>query len=257
MGNALSKITRGRVKRPPIVILYGMEGIGKSTWASMAANPIFLQTEDGLGNIDAAKFPLAKTFDEFMEYLECLCSEEHDYRTVVIDSADWLEPIIYDQVCREWGVKNINNVDKGFGKGYEYAADKWMDIIKMLTYLRDAKGMMVIVIAHSKIKTVSEPGYPSYDKYMLRLQDRASGLLVEWADCVFFAKKKMRISEEGNKAIATPIGRDGGDRVLVTVASPSCTAKCRYAFPEEIPLDYMEFERMLKDATENNEAKNG
>jgi len=94
-----SRIERGRTPMPPRVLIYGTEGIGKSTFASQAPKPIFVQTEDGLGEIECDKFPLAQSFEEVQEALTSLHQEEHDYQTVVIDSLDWFERLSWDAVC--------------------------------------------------------------------------------------------------------------------------------------------------------------
>lgn len=104
MTSILSSITRGRTLDAPRIILYGMEGIGKSTFAANFPAPIFIQTEDGLGMIDCAKFPLAKSFDEVFQELVALETEPNEFKTIVIDSLDWLERLIWDKVAFESSV---------------------------------------------------------------------------------------------------------------------------------------------------------
>lgn len=242
---SLSEIKKGRQNKPPRIIIYGLEGLGKSTWASQAPNPIFIPTEDGLGQIDTSAFPLAKSYAEVIDDLRSLGTEEHDYRTVVIDSADWLEPLIWRKLCDEYKVVSIEKVDGGYGKGYIRALDHWAEITSALDWLRETRGMQSIIIAHSKIKSFNDPENPMYDKYMLRLNDRANDHLMEWADAVLFATKKMTVSKDGDKAIPRPIGAAGGDRIIRTVAGPACSAKNRYNLPEELPLDYAEFAKAI------------
>jgi len=103
----LTKVERGRLSRPPRILLYGVEGIGKSTFGSQAPKPIFIQTEDGLNEINCDKFPLARSYDDVALALGELRAEKHDYETVVIDSLDWLERMIWDKVCQDTGAKNI------------------------------------------------------------------------------------------------------------------------------------------------------
>lgn len=95
----LETIHSGKRQSPPRILVYGTEGIGKSTFASTSPNPIFIPTEDGLDNIDCAKFPLCKTFVEVMSYIDVLQNESHDYRTIIIDTVDWLERLIWDFTC--------------------------------------------------------------------------------------------------------------------------------------------------------------
>jgi len=134
----LQQIRRGRRHAPPRLTIYGTEGIGKSTTASQAPKPIFIPTEDGLDQIDCDSFPLARRFDEVMSALSALYSEEHPYQTVVIDSLDWLERLIWDDVCREYGVKSIEKADGGYARGYTHALTQWREVLDGLDALRNA-----------------------------------------------------------------------------------------------------------------------
>ena len=116
MTGLLQSIQRGRTSTPPRILVYGTEGIGKSTLAAQAPHPIFIQTEDGLGEIDCHKFPLSRTFDEVQTSLTSPATEDHEYETVVIDSADWLERLIYDDICKSYGVTSIERCDGGYGE---------------------------------------------------------------------------------------------------------------------------------------------
>ena len=148
----LESITTGRENRPPRLMVYGQEGVGKSTFGANAPTPIFIQTEDGLGEIDCAKFPLAKSLAEVTSALQALRVEDHAYQTVVIDSLDWLERLIFDEVCREFGVRSIEKADGGFGKGYTHALTHWRKVLSLLDELRLKRNMAVILLAHSKVE---------------------------------------------------------------------------------------------------------
>lgn len=223
-------------------MVYGQEGIGKSTFGASAPAPIFIQTEDGLGEIDCHKFPLAKTFDEVIAELTALRDEEHNYRTVVIDSLDWLERMVFDEVCKEYGVKSIEKADGGYGKGYVHALVYWRKVLTLLDELRDERGMASILLAHAKIERFEAPDYNAYDRYTPRLHRNAVNLISEWADAEMFATQRMRISKDGeNRVIASPIGADGGERILRTIGIPACSAKNRFGLPCEIPLSWDAF----------------
>jgi len=239
----LSQITSGRECKPPRCTIHGGEGDGKSTFGSQAPRPIFIQTEDGLSEIDCAKFPLARAIQEVEAALDALIREEHPYLTVVIDSLDWAERLIFDAVCRDFGVQSIEKADGGYGKGYIHALPYWRRIIEKLDTLRDRKGMAVILIAHSKIERFEDPDSAAYDRYCPRLNKHAAALICEWSDAVLFAHKKFRTEKQTlgfgrERAIAVGIGADGGERVLRTVGGPSCVAKNRYSLPAEIPLSW-------------------
>ena len=125
----LESIQTGRENRPPRLMVYGQEGVGKSTLGASAPDAIFIQTEDGLGEINCHKFPLAKSFDEVLAELTALRDEDHKYKTVVIDSADWLERLIWDRVCSDFGVRSIEKADGGYGKGYVHAVGYWRTVV--------------------------------------------------------------------------------------------------------------------------------
>ena len=110
----LDNIQSGKESNPPRIMIYGSEGVGKSSWSASAPNAIFVQTEDGLGEINCRKFPLAHNLSEVLAELTALRDEPHEFQTVVVDSADWLERLIFDEVCREFGVRNIEKADGGY-----------------------------------------------------------------------------------------------------------------------------------------------
>jgi len=252
----LDSIQSGRENKPPRIMIYGSEGVGKSTFGASAPNAIFVQTEDGLGEINCRKFPLARSLAEVLAELTALRDEPHDFRTVVIDSADWLERLIFDEVCKEFGVRSIEKADGGYGKGYVHALTHWRKIIAMLQELRDKRGMMVILVAHAKVERFEDPENAAYDRYTPRLHKHAASLIAEWVDAVLFANKKFRVSKDGNdRAVATPIGADGGERVIRTVGSPACIAKNRYGLPGEIPLSWTAFINAYQKVQEANHAE--
>ena len=242
----LSKIQRGRTPKPPRLLLYGTEGIGKSTFASNAPNTVFIPTEDGLDEIDSAKFPLATAYDQVVTALAELRTQQHDYETVVIDSLDWLERLIFDKLCAEFGVNSIEKVDGGYAKGYTYALTFWREILSHLDALRTDRGMVVILIAHAKVEKFEDPESPPYDRYTPRLHKHAAALVSEWADAVLFATRRLRTQTEDagfnrKRTIAHAIGRDGGDRVLRCVGGPACVAKNRYEITQDLPLAWAAF----------------
>lgn len=249
----LENIQSGKENKPPRIMIYGSEGVGKSSYAAGAPNAIFIQTEDGLGEIDCRKFPLAHSLSEVIAELTALRDEAHEFQTVVIDSADWLERIIFDEVCREFGVRSIEKADGGYGKGYTHALTHWRKVVNLLQELRDKRGMMVILVAHAKVERFEDPENAAYDRYTPRLHKHAASLIAEWVDAVLFANKKFRVSKDSSdRAIAAPIGADGGERVIRTVGSPACIAKNRYGLPSEIPLSWQAF----IEAYQKVEAKN-
>ena len=240
----ISSITKGREAQPPRIMIYGSEGVGKSTFAALAPNPVFVQTEDGLSEIDCSKFPLAKSFDDVVLQLQAVRDEQHDYGTVVIDSLDWLERLVWDRVCADYGVKSIEKADGGYGKGYVHALTYWRQIVSLLNDIRARKGMAVILIAHAAVERFEDPEHAAYDRYTPRLHKKACSLVCEWVDAVLFASRRLRVDSTTGKA--APVGADGGERILRTNGSPACIAKNRFGLPTELPLSWSAFVEALK-----------
>ena len=165
MGNLLETITTGKAQQPPRIMIYGSEGVGKSTFAASAPKPVFVQTEDGLSEIDCAKFPLCTSFAEVVEQLKAIRDGEHEFQTLCVDSLDWLERLIWDRVCADYGVKSIEKADGGYGKGYTYALTYWREIVKLLNEIRAKKRMAIILVAHAKVERFEDPEHPAYDRY--------------------------------------------------------------------------------------------
>jgi hypothetical protein len=250
----LANVKQGRAAKPPRILLYGTEGIGKSTFGSQAPKPIFIQTEDGLDEIDCDKLPLAATYDDVVEALRELQRQEHSYETVVIDSADWLERLVWDKLCAQYSVNSIEKVDGGYARGYTHALSYWRELVDHLNVLRNQRGMAVLLIAHSKVERFEDPESSPYDRYSPRLHKHAAALLSEWCDAVLFATRKFRTqSEDGGfnrkRTIAHAIGKDGGDRILRCVGGPSCIAKNRYGIVEELPLSWAAFVQALSQSS--------
>ncbi|MBE0568402.1 MAG: ATP-binding protein [Deltaproteobacteria bacterium] len=233
----LEQVMSGKTPAPRRVMLYGTHGIGKSTFASCAPTPVFLQTEDGLGEIDCDKLPVATTFHEVMKGLSELYTEPHPYQTVVVDSLDWLERLIWSEVCLKRNVESIEDI--GYAKGYIFALTQWREFLEGLTALRRDKGMTAILIAHARIERFENPETESYDRYVPRLHKLAAAVVQEWCDEVFFATYKVytKQTEEGfNRKRSQGIG--SGERIIRTQERPAHVAKNRLNLPEELPLDW-------------------
>ena len=248
----MTQVQRGRMAKPPRILVYGTEGIGKSTFGSQAPKPIFVQTEDGLDELDCDKFPLATNYDDVLTALTELKTQQHDYESIVIDSLDWLERLIWDKLCAQNGVNSIEKVDGGYARGYTHALTYWREIIDQLNVLRSGRGMVVVMIAHSKVERFEDPESSPYDRYSPRLNKHAAALVSEWSDAVLFATRKIRTQSEDagfnrKRTIAHAIGKDGGERILRCVGGPTCVAKNRYGITDELPLSWAAFIHALSN----------
>jgi len=241
MESLLKTIITGKQFPPPRILLHGPEGIGKTTFGASAPNPIFIPTEDGQNQVDCSRFPLATSLEQIDDYLNTLLREDHQFQTVVIDSADWLEKLIFDAVCKRFGVSVIEKADGGWGNGYKNALNCWSELLDKLGMLRQQKNMAVIFLAHSDIRPFRDPTASTYDQMVPRMQKLAMTMLTEWVDAIFYATRRIRLEKEGDRTIAHAIGANGGERIMRTVGGPDVMAKNRYNLPDELPLSWSAF----------------
>jgi hypothetical protein len=239
MAISLASLQKNAVK-PPRIIIHGDPGVGKTTFAACAPAPVIIQTEDGLGNLDVTAFPLAKTFEDVLEAIGSLYTEPHQFQTLVVDSLDWLEPLVWDKVCRTHGKASIEEF--GYGKGYVEALTVWRQFYEGITALRDERGMVVIMTAHSQIVHVEDPSLPAYDSHDLKLHKRAAALAEEFADVILYAAVQTNTVTEdagfNNKRVrATTTGA----RVMHAIGQPAFLAKNRYSLPSPLPLAWDAF----------------
>jgi hypothetical protein len=142
----MDHVKSGKINLPILALIYGTDGVGKSTFGSEAPSPIFLATERGTANLPVERFdPEVSSFKEALQRIDQLIEEEHHFKTLVVDSLDWMEPLLWEQVCVDHNWKNIE--DPGYGKGYVYAQKYWAGFIAKLSKLREKKKMNIILIA--------------------------------------------------------------------------------------------------------------
>lgn len=237
----LDSIQKGAVVRPRRTLIYGVGGVGKSTFAAQFEKPIFIPTEDGNADIPCDSFPL---FTEARLAWQAIMElgdphQDHDYKTVVLDSADWLENLFERDIDRE-------GLDTSYGKGNSILAERFGHILRALNICRD-RGMDVIIIAHADIKRFESPEGESYDRYMPKLSKQVSALVQEWADEVLFATyKTFTVTNEEGFGRKRSVGVGNGNRVLRTEERPGWLAKNRLQnLPPELPLLYQEYAKYL------------
>lgn len=236
----LGAVTRGQLHKPLRVLLYGVEGVGKSTFGAAAPSPIFLASEDGTATLDVARFPEPQCWSDVLDAIDTLTTEPHDFRTLVIDTLDWLEPLCWAQVVAEGGPKIKSIEDFGYGKGYVAALDQWRGLLARLERMRTARGMHVIMLAHSWVKPFKNPEDDDYDRYELKLHAKAGGLLKEWCDAVLFARHDETTARD-EKTKRTR-GVSSGARVICTSRTAAYDAKNRHDLPPTMPLSWADFE---------------
>lgn len=237
----LKSIQKNTALAAPRIMLYGVEGIGKTTFASAAPDPIFICTEDGLGGLQVNHFPLATKASEVLDAIGTLITEDHEFKSVVLDSVDWLDNMIWADVESTHEAKDL-----AYGKGAMIVADRWREVLAGLNKLRNDKGMVVILLAHCQIKRFDSPEVEPYDRYQPKLQERSNAILREWVDAVLFANYKTIVRKDdvgfnktNNRGIST------GERLLYTSEKPAYMAKNRYGLPDSLPMSWEAFTQAL------------
>ena len=237
---SLTNVVRGKQPKPLRVLIYGVEGVGKSTFASQAPNPIYLCAEDGTAQLDVARFPAPQSWLEVFEALGVLMKEDHEFQTLVIDTLDWLEPLCWAHVCAMNGKSNIE--DFGYGKGYVAALDQWRMLVDRLDQLVRNRKMHVILVGHAAVKRVDDPHSGPFDRYRMKLHERAGDLWREWVDAVLFARHEVFTVEKKGKSR----GVSSGARVIHTQWNAAFDAKNRFDLPEQLPLAWDDFAEAVK-----------
>jgi hypothetical protein len=238
----LANITRGKIARPVRVLIYGVEGVGKSSFAACAPNPVFLGAEDGTSELDVARYPQPTTWMEGLEAIDDLThGGTHDFGTLAIDTLDWIEPLCWAHVCankRDKKNKRHEQIEEfGYGTGYNMALEYWRVLLTALERLSLARGMHVVLIAHSWIKNFKNPAGDDFDRYEMKLHSKAGGLMREWCDAQLFATHETFTHDSDGRTK----GISSGARVLHTERDAAYDAKNRYDLPPKLPLDWEAF----------------
>lgn len=244
MAISLASLNRLSAPKPPRIVIYGPHGIGKNTFASSAPNSVLINIEDGQpSGMPIDSFPKATSFGEVMEAMSALYSEEHAFETLVVDSLDWLEPLVWAETIKRHNEaepsKQWADIESaGYGKGYVATLDVWRDYLDAVNALRNDKGMAVIQTAHAEVKRFDSPETEPFDRYQIKLHKMASALVQEHADMVLFANFKTSVTKAdvGMKKVARGVG--AGTRALYTEERPAFLAKNRHNLPPELPLSW-------------------
>lgn len=238
------KFSTGKRVAPIWAHVYGPEGLGKSTFGSEAPDPVFVDIEQGTNNLvtaratfdDAGDRTRPVSFAEVIGKLGELAREAHPYKTIVIDTVDALEALIWAAVCARGQVKSIE--DFGYGKGYVVALNEWRQIIDAIETLR-AKGYNVITLGHSLIKPFKNPEGEDFDRYIPKLHEKAGALIKERADAVLFCNYRNATRKDAQTKRVR--GVTDKARLIYTSRTAAFDAKNRYDLPEEMPLRWADF----------------
>ena len=248
------EITRGKIYGAKKTVIYGPEGIGKSTFASKFPDPVFIDTEGSTKDMDVARLPRPSSWNMLLEEIQYIKSNPRECRTLVIDTIDWAEQLCVEHICATHHKSGIE--DFGYGNGYVYTKEEFGRFLNRLEDVVEA-GVNVVLTAHAQIRKFEQPDeMGSYDRWELKLgkktQSQTSPLVKEWADMLLFCNYKtysIAVDKEGKKHKA-----QGGKRVMYTAHHPCWDAKNRYGLPEECEFDYSAIASIIGNAparTEN------
>jgi hypothetical protein len=226
----LDAIVETNVDKPYRVVVYGERGVGKTSFGLTAPKPILIPVEDGPGELRVKAFPRPDTWAEIIQCVHTLTNDIHPHQSVVLDTLDRAEPMNWRMVCEGASKKSIK--DFKYGDGYSAAMENWNELLFLLEQLQKKRGMNVILIAHAQLKKFTNPAGPDFDMWSLKLNEKASGVIQDWAEDVLFAGFELftDMVDERAKGITT------GKRILYTTKQAAFSAKNRHALPLEIEL---------------------
>ena len=228
------KIFSGKTGGALKVVVYGPEGIGKSTLASHFPRPVFIDTEGSTRHMDVSRTEKPTSWTMLMEQVEYIRSDPGVCSSLIIDTADWAEQLCMDGICASKKLTGIE--DMGYGKGYVYLAEEYGRLLNVLDEIV-GRGVHVVLTAHAMMRKFEQPDeMGAYDRWELKLQKKTSALVKEWSDLLLFANYKtmsVATDDKGKKFKA-----QGGRRVMYTSHHPCWDAKNRLGLPDELPLDF-------------------
>ena len=235
-------ITSGPTATAQKVVLYGVEGIGKSTFASQFPNPVFIDTEGSTSNMNVQRLDNPNSWQMLIDEVNYV-KQTKICSTLIIDTADWAETLANQHIIARNGITSIE--DLGYGKGYTMVKEEFGKLLNLLSELTD-DGINVVVTAHAELKKKEEPDQMgAYDRYQLKLSRQCAPLLKEWSDMVLFANYETTIVTDSKTKSKKATG---GQRVMFTTHHPAWDAKNRHNLPEELQFDFSSIAQLFQPA---------
>jgi hypothetical protein len=232
--------TSGKLNTPFKLLIYGSPGIGKSTFASEAPRPTFIEIGSGSSKIDVKRQPEPSNWNEVFDALDYVGNSKSRYDTIVIDPVNWFERLVDKYVCENNKVKgkSVGNIDEfDYGKGHALARAEWRRLTIRLDELLVA-GFNIILVAHSQVKSFKNPIGEDYDRFRPDMNSRSADLLMQWVDDILYASYDMETYEDKKGQIK---GTESGKRIIHTVESAGWIAKNRCSLPVQLPLSWLSY----------------
>lgn len=232
-------ISSGRISRAQKAVIYGAEGIGKSTLASCFPNPLFIDTEGGTSHMDVRRIEKPASFDALIGIVSEVAKEPAICETLILDTADWAEQLCIIDVCTKYKKTGIE--DFGYGKGYTYLAEEFSRLLAALDSVI-AAGIHVVITAHAKMRKFEQPDeMGAYDRWEMKLTKQVAPLLKEWCDILLFCNYKTFVVTAQNDTKKV----QGGKRVMFATHHPCWDAKNRHGLADEMDLDYAQIAHLF------------
>lgn len=246
---SLDDVVSGRLVQARRVLGFGVEGVGKSTFASGAPEPVFMSPESGTAHLDIARLPSPQTWEEALDIIGLVAGSK--YKTLVVDPINWLEPMCWARVVGGPGAKPdestaeaIARFGGGFGKGFDAAVGHWRTLVHAFERVWTS-GMHVVCLAHCHVKSFNDPAVGSYDRYEIQMNPKAAGLLRQWFDDVLFMRHEVMQKVENGRKVTVSTGA----RVIHTQWDRAYDAKNRAGLPEELPLSWSDYWNAVEAGT--------
>ncbi len=240
------EIIQGKIKSAQKIVVYGVEGIGKSTFASRFPSPLFIDTEGSTKHMDISRTPTPSSWTMLLDQAQYVKRNPTICKTLVIDTADWAERMCEQTVCAKAGKAGIE--DFGYGKGYTYLGDEFGKLLNLLQEVI-AVGVNVVFTAHAQMRKFEQPDeLGSYDRWEMKLSKKTAPLLREWADMVLFVNYETYVIKSDNKLEKGKA--QGGKRIMHTTHHPCWDAKNRHDLKDKLPFDYGEIAQCFGGASQ-------
>lgn len=243
------EIITGKLQKAQKVVIYGPEGVGKSTFATQFPDPLFIDTEDSTITMDVARFPRPSSWTMLLSQVEHVKQNPGICKTLVVDTGDWAEKLCITHICSAKSTANntIRGIeDFGYGKGYVYLEEEFGRMLNKLQEIIDI-GINVVITAHAIIKKIEQPEeIGGYDHWQMKLEKKTMPLLKEWADIILFANYKTYVVNVDNQGATKGKNKaQGGKRVMYTTHTPWWDAKNRHGLKDELPFVFAEIAHCL------------